>query len=243
MGTPYAGLNSNVALPTSLSIQSSTAASPTVIQTVLAHGLTTGDYVDIVGHTTNTGANCINQPVTVIDTTHFSIAINTSAGAAGGATGLVFPQQFTGNISLNPANGDALAASTWIPGMSCLTDRTTGLLARMGAYKLVNDYTISSKQSDPKFTTQWFNFSSSSANYVPATLSAAQVEWGPIYAATTDVGRGATYQLRYRAIFLIRDGGIGGWGVRRGQWLGAGILSSYGRGAKHRVIHLGRISR
>jgi hypothetical protein len=189
MGTAYNGLNGNVVIPASVAITSSTAANPTVIQTTAAHGLTTGDYVDILFHTTNTGANCINQPVTVVDATHFSVAIDTHTAAAG-AGGGVYPRQFTGNVSLNPANGDSLSAATWIPGMSNASDRTTGLIARMPAWSLMYNDIVAAKTTDPLFTGAgggyWFDFTSAVASYTPATLTGTPVIWSCMNVATTD---------------------------------------------------------
>jgi hypothetical protein len=68
-------------------ITSSTDATPIVIKSTAVHGLTTGDRVFIMGHTTNTNANG-TWTVTVVDTDDFSLdgSVKTNAGA-GGATG------------------------------------------------------------------------------------------------------------------------------------------------------------
>jgi hypothetical protein len=64
------------------SINGATNANPTVISTTAAHNLTTGDIVTIASVGGNTGANGTNLSVTVIDTTHFSIPVNTVGGGA-----------------------------------------------------------------------------------------------------------------------------------------------------------------
>ena len=64
-----------------LVIDEVTTASPAVIRTTVAHGLTTGDKVDVRG--TNSGTSVDgNKTATVVDATHFSVGVN-NAGAAG----------------------------------------------------------------------------------------------------------------------------------------------------------------
>lgn len=66
-------------------ITSNTQANPTIVQTAVPHGLTSGQIILISG---NTGSNAsINgeRTVTVTDSTHFSIPVNcTTAGGTGG---------------------------------------------------------------------------------------------------------------------------------------------------------------
>ena len=73
-------------------ITSSTNATPTVL-TVTSHGFSTGDLVQVFGHTTNTAANGIYK-ITVLTSDTFSLQdYNTGANIAGngigGATGNV----------------------------------------------------------------------------------------------------------------------------------------------------------
>jgi hypothetical protein len=72
-----------------LSIASSTAANPSVVTTAAAHGLASGDWVEIAGHAVNTAANGI-WPVTVILTTTFSIPV--LGNGIGTATGTAVKQ-------------------------------------------------------------------------------------------------------------------------------------------------------
>jgi hypothetical protein len=76
-------------------ITSSTAVNPSVITTPV-HGFTTGDVVEIVGHTGNTNANG-TWPVTVLTTTTFSIP--QPGNAVGAATGTV--QKMETDVTLN----------------------------------------------------------------------------------------------------------------------------------------------
>lgn len=77
--------------PASVSISSSTNATPIVITTSAAHGLVTGDYVAIASHTTNTNANGVWKVGTVPTGTTFQIlqmdGSNTTGNGVGGATG------------------------------------------------------------------------------------------------------------------------------------------------------------
>ena len=159
VGTSYSGIPGNIAIPGAIGITSSTAANPTVIQTSAPHGLTSGDLVDVTDHHTNTGANCFGQTISVVDSTHFSIPVDTHTYSAGGATGFVWPQAFTGNKSLLPASGDPYSYLTYRPGMACVTDRDAWELTATGIYRLANSNTAtgsgSAIHSDPTFATPW----------------------------------------------------------------------------------------
>lgn len=71
-----------------VAITSSTNANPIVVTTP-AHGYTTGDTAEILGHTVNTSANG-GWIVTVLTTTTFSIPV--AGVGVGGATGAVTKQ-------------------------------------------------------------------------------------------------------------------------------------------------------
>lgn len=178
MGTAYGGLSATISPPASVAISSSTAGPPAVVNTSTAHGLLTGDYVDIEGHQTNTAINGVQGPVTVTGTTQFTIPITGSG--TGAATGSVQSVIFTNNVSLNPANGDALSASTWIPGMACLADRTAFLVRNLGAYKLVsitkfindndNPATATWTSNPPSATNTWTLINGSAPAGYPLTV-------------------------------------------------------------------------
>lgn len=135
-GTSYNGLPANIAAPAAVNISSSTNASPIVVQTSASHGMKSGDVCDISNHLGNLNANGI-WTITFVDATHFSLNGSTGSGV-GTASGAVQPLTFTGNVSLNPVNGDPYDASTYIPGMSCLADRTAYLATKLGAWKTVS---------------------------------------------------------------------------------------------------------
>ena len=77
--------------PLSATITSSTNATPIVITTTASHGLVTGDYVMITGHTINTNANGVWRVGTTPTGTTFQIlqidGTNTTGNGVGGATG------------------------------------------------------------------------------------------------------------------------------------------------------------
>jgi hypothetical protein len=77
--------------PLSATITSSTNATPIVVTTTASHGLVTGDYVMITGHTTNTNANGVWRVGTTPTGTTFQIlqidGTNTTGNGVGGATG------------------------------------------------------------------------------------------------------------------------------------------------------------
>lgn len=62
----------------------STVASPTVIETMLAHGLSTGEEVTVAGHVGATPTINGTYTATVIDATHFSIPVAVTVAGVGG---------------------------------------------------------------------------------------------------------------------------------------------------------------
>lgn len=79
--------------PAAINIASSTNATPIVITTAAAHGLTTGDYVVVASHTTNTNANGVWRVGTTPSATEFQIlqmdGSNTTGNGVGGASGTI----------------------------------------------------------------------------------------------------------------------------------------------------------
>lgn len=79
--------------PAAINIASSTNATPIVITTAAAHGLTTGDYVVVATHTTNTNALGVWKVGTTPSATEFQIlqmdGSNTTGNGVGGASGTV----------------------------------------------------------------------------------------------------------------------------------------------------------
>ena len=73
--------------PASFAITSSTNATPIVITTTAAHGLVTGDYVTIAGHTTNTNANGVWLVGTTPSATEFQILQIDGSNTTGNGVG------------------------------------------------------------------------------------------------------------------------------------------------------------
>jgi hypothetical protein len=75
-----------ITVPAAKTIDEITLANPTIVRTTGAHGLESGDLVDISGSNSTPSINGTGRVVTKIDATHFSIAVNvTLAGSAGSA--------------------------------------------------------------------------------------------------------------------------------------------------------------
>ncbi len=127
------GDSNNVTFPSPVNIQSSTNTNPIVIQTSSAHGLTTGDEVDVADHVTNTTANGVWR-ATVVDSTHFSVPV---AGiATGGATGTVQSLALGSTFQI-PSDGDDDKAASFNVAYEALADRTAKLAVMTGGYKTV----------------------------------------------------------------------------------------------------------
>ena len=92
---------------------SSSVASPSIITTPEAHGLVTGDYVIFAGHTGSTPAlNGMQQPITVLSTTTFSIVVNVTVGGTGGTVTKVVGL----SVPIWSRQGTAAQLATIIPG-------------------------------------------------------------------------------------------------------------------------------
>lgn len=79
-----------------VNITSSTGANPSAVTTSSAHGLTTGDVVEIINHLVNTNANG-TWPVTVTSTTVFTMP--QPGNGTGAATGTV--QKMETDVNIN----------------------------------------------------------------------------------------------------------------------------------------------
>lgn len=124
----YSGLVSNITVPSTVNISSSTNASPIVVTTATNHGLETGDYASIVGHLVNTAANGI-WPVTVLSNTTFELDGSTGNGVGAG-TGTV--QSLSLGVTDMVTDGNTPLAAEWTVPDACSLDRTAFLWYRMG---------------------------------------------------------------------------------------------------------------
>jgi hypothetical protein len=131
VSTQYNGNAGNITQPVAVAIASSTNTNPVVVQTSTAHGLTTGDTVDITGHAVNTNANGENE-ATVVDATHFSIPV--AGNGVGAATGQVQPRA-VGTFAI-PSDGDDDDGASVDVAFETLADRTARLEVKLGAVKI-----------------------------------------------------------------------------------------------------------
>src|SRR4051794_37835153 len=108
MPVQYGGLPANITGPSaSITIASSTNATPIVVTTSSAHGLIAGDWVFIQKHTTNTAANGLWLVGAVTSTT---LTLTGAVGVGvGGASGYIQGFAF-GATGPEPSDGDALTA-------------------------------------------------------------------------------------------------------------------------------------
>ena len=122
--------------PAAINISSSTNATPIVITTASAHGLVTGDYVSVTGHTVNTNARGVWKVGTTPTATTFQIlqidGTNTTGNGVGGATGNVTKANnlvvktaspLVQNIALCGGLGQKPA---WVASADALTTQSTG---------------------------------------------------------------------------------------------------------------------
>jgi hypothetical protein len=146
------------------SIVSSTNTSPISVQ-VTNHGLSTGDWVEIEGHQTNTAANG-SWVVTVTDANNFTLNGSTGNGV-GGATGYMINYAVHPQITI-PSDGDPRnAASVNVP-ITGNADKIPFLYKRVGKFRTYGIY--ESSFSDDT----WATWSSNA----PGVFGSAS--WAPI---------------------------------------------------------------
>ena len=124
MSSQYNGLPTNLAtyVPAPpLNIASSTHATPIVVTTSGAHGLTNGDVVAIYGHQTNVAANGF-WAVFVLSPTTFQLLTSVGTGT-GTNTGIVQPATDGPTFPI-PSDGDDFSAAAFNGAYEALGDRT-----------------------------------------------------------------------------------------------------------------------
>lgn len=104
---------------TALLVNSSTNATPIVVETQIAHGLANGDQVAIIDHLVNTNANG-EWAVGVVDSTHLSLT-NSVGNGVGAATGAVIP--YTVGAIAFPSGGGAVSSAGIQASLAALADR------------------------------------------------------------------------------------------------------------------------
>lgn len=120
-----------------MAIASSTNSSPIVMHTSSPHGLSTGDNVEVAGHTVNTAANGVWQVTAITGTI---ISLNGSIGnGVGTATGNV--QTITVDPAFTlPSDGDLVTASSVNTFAEGAANLAPWLYLRTGKYRLADQY-------------------------------------------------------------------------------------------------------
>lgn len=125
-GTLYCVVDEGLILEQAIwfAIVSSSIANPTEIETSTAHGLTDGDTVVIFGHSGSTPDINGSHTVTVVDDTHFTIAVNVTADGTGGK-GAAW-------VSHSPSTGtgDVVGPAEAVDSEVALFNSTTGKLLK-----------------------------------------------------------------------------------------------------------------
>jgi hypothetical protein len=142
MPIQYGGIASNITgnFPPVSTVTGATNASPIVIQTSAAHGLTSGDSVRVAGVQGNAGANG-TWVATVVDSTHFSMLGSVGSGAY--TTGGTAQSLAIGPSYAIPIDGEARSAASMNVALEALGDRTAALGRMTGQYKLHRFYPFS----------------------------------------------------------------------------------------------------
>lgn len=138
MPSVYNGLPGNESRKSALTVSGATNATPVVVTTTAAHGLVTGELVQIVGVEGNTAANGVYY-VGVVSATQFGLYVTytgspaTPVAGSGAYTlgGTVVPLTWTASTTL-PDDGDTLSALSINVPLEGNFDRESWLLSRLG---------------------------------------------------------------------------------------------------------------
>jgi hypothetical protein len=163
MSTTYDGIPSNLSgtLPTAVSINATTNASPIVVTTGTPHGCVTGDLVQVNGHLVNTPANGL-WTVTVSSPTVLSL-VGSTGSASGSATGTLINLGYGAAYQI-PSDGDPKLAASVNVGLEALGDRTALLAANIGTYALLGIVGGPVDPTTPFSSNTWGSISLTTAN-------------------------------------------------------------------------------
>ncbi len=180
MPTNYSGKTGSIALPTSISISSSTNTNPITITTSspLPPAFFTGaaPLVHISGHGVNTQANNI-WIATPTGPSTFTIPV---AGTGVGSGGIVQPVYLDNGYTL-PSDGDADNAASVSAWGQATGDRTQWLAARVGQFKLARRE-IFQLQATPGSVTPWAIWAAGAVTAGnPVLLIGQTAAWGTAF--------------------------------------------------------------
>jgi len=152
MPANYNGIPSNIVIAPSLTVSGTSLGGTVTVATSTAHGLSSGDAVDITGVQGNAGTNvnAVWTNVTVTGGATFTIPTASSGTYSGGGT--VQPLTLGGTAAI-PSPGDAGTAVSVDTMFKRLSDQTAFLGGATGVAKLAGR--IVWHASDPNFTQSW----------------------------------------------------------------------------------------
>ena len=113
----------------SILIEDISQANPGNVETVVAHGLTTGDKVMLHGAQGMTEANNVSYTATVVDNTNFTIGVDSTSFTAYTAGGTVYPAIDASAYSAYVSGGKLYKMVTTLSGFWHLEGETVSLLA------------------------------------------------------------------------------------------------------------------
>lgn len=179
MATQY---NGDGTIPTvrsfaTLSISSSTNATPIVVTTSTNHGYATGDTVDIEGHAVNTNANGLHT-ITVLTANTFSLNGSTGNGV-GAATGQVTDYAISPTWQII-SDGDVLNGANLNTAPEAAANTVPFLFQRVGSYRLID---MKQHADGSIFTT----FSTTALNSSTWTDLGVTVQTGNRYLLANDI--------------------------------------------------------
>jgi hypothetical protein len=191
MSTNYNGKNANVIVPAAVQIVSSTFDTPIVITTYTAHGLASGDTVNVYGHAGNFAANG-EWAANVLSTTTFALYYPSGTPSVG--TGVGTTSGFVQSLALGatypiPSDGDLDNAASVNGALEALGDRTAMLSAQIGKWRELD--TVAAYVSDATGIAKWAGHS--------AFAAAGAYEW------CQDSPLGTTPILELTNAFLVGD--------------------------------------
>lgn len=231
MSSSYRGKSGNASVTASVSVSSSTNASPIEVTCSAAHGLVTGDRVFIKRHETNTAANG-SWTITKTSATKFTLDGSTGNGV-GVATGTVYPYNFA-NGTTHPDDGDAAAAASVTTPLESNLDRHAYLVERTGLYRLAA-YSTFAPIAGGGPGTAWHTQNATTGAWATdtganAVLSLFYLDVAPgdivkvsfVTAAKTDVSSEAAFKIAYEIV----EYGAAATGTPTGDVTGAIEISS-----------------
>lgn len=173
MGTQYNGISGNITLPGLLTVSSMSGSgtNPTLVTFTGAHGLTTGDRIDLYDIDGNTAANG-EWSVTVTSGVQISIPVTGNGTYTGLFPGVGRPLTFGSTFQI-PSDGDLISGSNNNVAPEALADRTAFLYTTAGFYKIVQQ--VVQGANDPTIAVTWGTISSSTTSWTAGTSLATLI--------------------------------------------------------------------